>query len=56
MDTGVLSLKVKDAAIFGPKTEASGCWGAWENPTVAPANKSAAESKFDFMSPSLFQF
>src|ERR1039457_3037843 len=56
VDAGVLSVKVKDAAILGPKTEASGCCGAWANPAAALANSSAAEMKVDFISPSLVQF
>src|ERR1039458_2886834 len=56
VDTGALSVKVKDAAILGPKTEASGCCGAWANPAAALANSSAAEMKVDFISPSLVQF
>src|ERR1022692_1219713 len=56
VDTGALSVNVKDAAILGPKTEASGCCGAWANPAAALANSSAAEMKVDFISPSLVQF
>src|ERR1039457_2391631 len=54
-DTGMLSVKVKDTAIFGPKTEASGCCGTCANPAAALANNSAAENKVDFMGPSLIQ-
>src|ERR1017187_4406287 len=49
VDAGVLSGKLKAAAILGPKTEASGCCGTWENPVAALANNSAAVIKADFM-------
>jgi hypothetical protein len=51
VDTGVLSVKVKDAAIFGPKTEASGCCGTWASPAVALANSNAVVIRVDFMGP-----
>src|ERR1017187_5467005 len=56
VDAGVLSVKVKDAAILGPQPGASGCCGTWENPVAALANNSAAVIKVDFMGPSLAQF
>src|ERR1035441_8958862 len=39
VDTGALSVNVKDAAVLGPKTEASGCCGAWANPAAAPPTR-----------------
>src|ERR1035437_8797130 len=52
LETGALSVKVREAASFGPKTDARGRGCTWENPATAPANINTAVKVMDFINPS----